>query len=166
MATFTTIVVYTDVVDSIGAEKYVAFLKEIRATNNMIAGDMPEVLRMMDENEVTYTYFISYNDPEYDIERLKALNLEKKNIICMRTRRRTDALNRKYDTWEKRVKLVRESGIKASLYAVAEISSKEDMLERKNAGMDGAIVGNMLMRLWNNEADLWKLLDDFQSTAE
>ena len=40
------------------------------------------------------------------------------------------------------------------------------MAERKNAGAQGAIVGNVLMRLWNDEEKLWKLLDEFQSYTE
>jgi tryptophan synthase alpha chain len=161
------IVVYPDVINAIGKERYIDFLEEINAKNNMIAcGYVSEVMELMKQRGITYTYFISYSDPEYEIENLLDLNLSKENIVRMRTKRRTDALNRRYDTWEKRVKLVRESGIKASLYAVAEIASKEDMLERKNAGMDGAIVGNSLMRLWDDENALMKLLDDFQSTVE
>ena len=160
------IVVYADVIDAIGCDRYVAFLKELGTANNMIAGDMPEARKAMEEMGVTCTYFITYNDPEYDIERLLLLNLNKENIITMRTKRRTDSLNRRYDTWDKRVKLVHDSGIKASLYAVAEIFSKKDMLERKNAGLDGAIVGNSLMQLWDDEPALWILLNEFQSVVE
>lgn len=160
------VVVYTDVVETIGYRKYLDFLKEIGAKNNMIAGDLPEFRKMMDEEGVTYFRGFSYSDPEYDLEELMKLNLTEEDIVCTRTRRRVESINRRYDTWEKRIALAKSYGLKAKIYAVAEIETKEDMLERKNAGCDGAIIGNKLMRLWNEPDKLWKLFDEFQSCVE
>lgn len=158
------VVVYPDVIEAIGLDRYVAFLKEIDAKNNMIAGDMPEAVAAFEQNGITLFGGISYNDPEEGIERYRGVGPEK--LVCMRTKRKTDPLNRNYHSWKDRVKLLRDSGIQVTLYAVAEIESKEQLQERKDAGMQGAIIGNILMRLWDEEEKLWALLDEFQSVAE
>ena len=160
------IVVYPDVYNAIGLEKYLEFLKEINATNNIMCGDDEAVKKEMRAKGVTYIEHVSYGDPEYDLERLQEQNLPEEQIVTMRTKRRVEHLNRRYDTWEKRCSLFHSYGIPSKLYAVADIQTKEDMLERKEAGLDGAIVGNVLMRLWNDEEKLWALFNEFQSCAE
>lgn len=158
-------VVYTDVIDAIGVERYVDFLQEIGAEYNMIAGEHTVCKKLMDERGVSFIRgHIAYHQAEYDIEEVREFG--ENEIALMRTKRVTESLNRRCHTWADRVKLARDGGVKCQLWAVAEIGSGADMAERKNAGMQGAIVGNVLMRLWNDEEKLWKLLDEFQSYAE
>ncbi len=158
-------VVYADVIDAIGVEKYVDFLREIGAESNMIAGEHLACKKLMDEKGISYVKgAIAYHQPEYDIEDAKEYG--ENDIVLMRTRRVTESVNRKCHAWADRVKLARDGGVKCQIWAVAEIGSGADMAERKNAGMQGAIVGNVLMRLWDDEEKLWKLLAEFQSYAQ
>ena len=157
------IVVYTDVISTIGIEKYLSFLKEIDAKDNIIAGESESIRKAFEDKGITYITGIPYNDPQYGIEENLHWKDERDHIICMRTRRRTDAVNRNCDAWKDRVKMVRDSGIKCKLYAVADVTSADDVNERKSAGLDGVIIGNCLMRLWNDENALWKLLGEFES---
>lgn len=158
-------VVYPDVIDAIGVENYIAFLKEIDARYNMIAGVHEQCVKRMNEEKISLVRgAIAYHQPEYDIEDARAYDVS--DIVLMRTKRVTESLNRKCHAWADRVRLAREGGVKCQIWAVAEIGSGADMAERKNAGMQGAIVGNVLMRLWNDEDKLWALLDEFQSYAE
>ena len=158
-------VVYTDVIDAIGVEKYVDFLQEIGAEYNMIAGEHPACKKRMEEKGISCVKGgIAYHQPEYDIE--DAREYGENDIVLMRTKRVTESLNRRCHAWADRIKLARDGGVKCQIWAVAEIGSGADMAERKNAGAQGAIVGNVLMRLWNDEEKLWKLLDEFQSYAE
>ena len=158
-------VVYGDVINAIGVENYVSFLKEIHAEYNMIAGEHLQCRHRMDEEGIGLVRgAIAYHQAEYDIE--DAREYGENEIVLMRTKRVTESLNRKCHAWADRVRMAREGGVKCQIWAVAEIASGEDMAERKNAGMQGAIVGNVLMRLWNNEDALWSLLDEFQSYAE
>ena len=119
----------------------------------------------MEENGISFVKGnIGYHQAEYDIEDAK--NYGADDVVLMRTKRVTEPLNRKCHAWADRVKLARDGGVKCQIWAVAEIATGADMAERKNAGMQGAIVGNVLMRLWDDEDKLWKLLDEFQSYAE
>lgn len=158
------IVVYPDVIETLGSEQYLSFLQEIGAENNMIAGDIPEIRRAMEERGITYTGFISYAELEADIEKYRGCPPE--HIICMRTRRETEPVILGKDTWADRVALVRAGGITNPLYAIAEIADGAQLAERKAAGMQGAIIGNILMRLWDDEKALWELLDEFQAQTE
>ena len=157
-------VVYPDVIEAIGAEQYVAFLKEIGAQNNMIAGASPEARTLMEREGITCTGFISYLDPEPDIHGYCGSHADK--ILCLRTRREVEPVHPKWNTWESRVVLARSHGLTNPLYAIAEIATGEQLAERRDAGMQGAILGNALMRLWNDETALWALLAEFQSVAE
>ncbi|MBU9744439.1 tryptophan synthase subunit alpha [Lachnospiraceae bacterium ASD3451] len=157
------IVVYEDVIDSIGREAFADFLAEIKSSNNIIC-DLPEYHDILDQRGISYITMITYNDPEYDIE--ENLRYGEDHIAVMRTKRKTDALNRRYDTWKKRVKLAKDMGLKCKIFAIAEINNAKDLAERKNAGMDGALIGNVLMQLWDDEDALWKKLDEFQAFVE
>lgn len=160
------IVVYPDVIESIGLDRYMAFLKEIGAKDNILCTDEEALFRAFDENGLTYMTNIPYNDPEYGIEQNERFGEKKDHIITMRTRRRTDAVNRRCDSWKDRVKLAREGGLACKLYAVADVQTAEDVAERKEAGLDGVIIGNVLMRLWDDEEELWKRLAAFESYVE
>lgn len=160
------IVVYPDVIESIGLDRYMAFLKEIGAKDNILCTDEEALFRAFDENGLTYMTNIPYNDPEYGIEQNERFGEKKDHIITMRTRRRTDAVNRRFDSWKDRVKLAREGGLACKLYAVADVQTAEDVAERKEAGLDGVIIGNVLMRLWDDEEELWKRLAAFESYVE
>ena len=160
------IVVYPDVIEAIGLEKYMGFLKEIRAKDNILCTEEAALFEAFDKNGLTYINNIPYNDPEYGIEENQRWKDDSEHIITMRTRRRTDAVNRRCDRWEDRVKLARKGGLNCKLYAVADVQTAEDVAERKKAGLDGVIIGNVLMRLWDNEEELWKRLASFESYVE
>lgn len=158
-------VVYSDVVQKIGLEKFVLFLKEIGAVYSGIADMTQEDYDCFDKYGVSYFNAVSYSDPEYDLERLVEKGVTENDLIGMRTRRRVETINRKCDSWADRVKMVREYGIQSKLYAVADIKTKDDMIERRDAGMDGAIVGNILMNKWDDREALLEVLHSFQSCA-
>lgn len=160
------IVVYSDVIESIGLDRYMAFLEEIGAKDNILCTEDEALFKSFDEKGLTYITGISYNDPEYDIEQNQRFKDDGNHIAAMRTRRRTDALNRRCDSWKDRVKLARESGLACKLYAVADVQTPEDVAERKEAGLDGVIIGNVLMRLWEDEEELWKRLAAFEAYVE
>ncbi len=56
--------------------------------------------------------------------------------------------------------------MRCKLYAVADVQTAEDVAERKEAGLDGVIIGNVLMRLWDQEEELWKRLAAFEAYVE
>lgn len=157
-------VAYYDVVDAIGIDTYIQFLHEINAVQNGIVGGRPEQMRCMAAQGFKTGYGISYSAPEDDLEDLKTVTVDRDDFFYMRTKRRVETVNRKYPTWKQRVDLVRSYGYSNPIIAVADVRTKEDLEERRDAGISRVIVGNVLMNLWGNEHKLWELLSEFQST--
>jgi len=157
------VVVYPDVVDAIGIEKFTDFCKEINAFTVRIAGTetFEDYNNYMDSHGLVTSDCINYAMPDEDVERCR----NTKGIIHMRTRRKTEAPNRGLETWEQRIKYVRERGVSARIFATADMKTADDLIVAREAGADGVYVGNVVMNLWNNEEQLWKLLAEMEATA-
>ena len=157
------VVVYPDVVDAIGLEKFTEFCREINAFTVRIAGTDPcaESIRYLNGHGQITSDCIGYYMPEEDIERCRSA----RGIIHMRSRRKTDAPNRGLETWAQRIAYVRGRGVSARIFATADMKTAQDLAVAREAGADGAYVGNVLMNLWNDEEALWKLLHEMQATA-
>lgn len=158
------IVVYPDVVEAIGLENFCAFAKEIDAASVRIAGTDPcaDYISYLNENGVKTFDAISYHWTEEAVERIKKSG----NPVMMRARRKTEMVNPACDSWKDRVDLLRSKGMTSFLFAVADISTGAEVLERKRGGTDGAIIGNSLMRLWGDEDKLFALMREFEDAAK
>lgn len=157
------VVVYPDVIDSIGIEKFTEFCKEIDAFTVRIAGSVTyeDYINYMDDHGLTTSDNIHYSMPEEDIVRCRRT----RGIIHMRTKRKTEAPNRGLETWEQRLQYVRGKGVTARVFATADMKTAADLLAAREGGADGVYVGNVLMNLWDNEEALWKLLAEMEATA-
>lgn len=156
------VVVYPDVVERIGIEKFTEFCKEISAFTVRIAGTevYEHYISYLDAHGVITSDCINYAMPEEDIKRC----CNTKGIIHMRTKRKTEAPNRGLETWEQRLNYVREHGVTARIFATADMKTAQDLINARDAGADGVYVGNVLMNLWDDEEALWKLLGEMQDT--
>ncbi len=156
------VVVYPDVVATIGKEKFADFCKEIDAFTVRIAGTevFPDYIECLKERGLPVSDTINYFMPEEDIERCRTAT----GIIHMRTRRKTEAPNRGLETWKDRIAYVRDKGVTARIFATADMKTADDLVVAREGGADGVYVGNVLMNLWNDEPALWKLLAEMQST--
>ncbi len=158
------IVVYKDVIDTIGIEKFTDFCLELGLYSVRLAGN--------DEREAYTDYMtghglfclegVGYYMPEEHIARVVGRNC----IVQMRTKRKTEAPNRGLETWDKRVAYLRDKGVTAPILAIADMNTAADLEAAKKGGADGTIVGNVLMRLWGDEDKLWSKFDELQSVAE
>ncbi|MDD4012177.1 MAG: tryptophan synthase subunit alpha [Sphaerochaetaceae bacterium] len=156
------VVVYPDVVESIGIEKFTDFCKDIGAFTVRIAGTetFDEYISYLNSHRVITSDCINYSMPEEDIVRCQSVT----GIIHMRTKRKTEAPNRGLETWKQRLEFVRSKGVKARVFATADMKTAQDLVNAREAGADGVYVGNVLMNLWDDEESLWKLLAQMQST--
>lgn len=156
------VVVYPDVVETIGIEKFTDFCKEINAFTVRIAGTetFENFITYLNEHGVVTSDCINYAMPEEDIVRCR----NTKGIIHMRTKRKTEAPNRGLETWKQRLDYVRGKGVTARVFATADMKTAQDLINAREAGADGVYVGNVLMNLWNDEEALWKLLREMQQT--
>jgi tryptophan synthase alpha chain len=144
------IVVYPDVIDSFGIEKFTQFCGDIGAFTVRSAGTetYTDYIKYLNDHGIYTSDDISYFMPEEDIQRCTGT----KGIIHMRTKTKTESPNRGFETWEQRIKYVRSKGITARIFATADMKTAGNLEEAKKAGADGVYVGNVLMKLWNDES--------------
>ena len=105
---------------------------------------------------------VGYYMPEEHIQAVLGLN----NIVTLRTKRKTEAPNRGFETWEQRIGYLRSRGVTAPIFAIADMKGAEDILKAKAGGADGVIVGNVLMQLWNDPDAFAAKLQEIQACAE
>lgn len=158
------IVVYDDVVDSIGTETFFAFLKEIDAASAMIPGVTEEHRAYADAHGIQVWRSTTHEMHDDAIDFCAAA--PEGSFICLRNKKPGEVDRPGYETWEKKYAFMRERGVKGDIYSVFGIKNKETLEVIKKTGARGAIIGNVMMHLWEDEPALWKLLGDFQSLAE
>jgi len=157
------IVVYPDVVEAIGLKKFAEFCKEI-GSYTIRDGNVEYVDWINKEYGLRISNFVFYYLPESDILRAAGNG----NLTMLRSNKDhpewvpRDGLH----SWTDRVAYIRNRGVEGPVFAVAGILTKEQLEDVKAAKADGAYIGTTLMKLWDDEEALWKLLDELESVAE
>lgn len=161
------VVVYTDVVDSIGIEKFVAFGKEIRVASFMIPFNRREIWEYIERSGIPDMKVILNSLPDDEIAAaVETCERGYQSIVSLRNRKPGESDRPGCETWAGRYSYARKAGITAPIVSVFGIKTKEALQEIKDSGADGAIIGNVLMNLWDDEPALWALFDQFQSLYE
>lgn len=155
------LVVYPDVVDSIGLERFGDFCVEI-GVYSVLAGDK-EKMAYLGSRGIATAAFIGYDTSD------KAIEIAKENdhqIVFVSNANGRTQPRQGLVTWAERIGYIRQQGVKAPIFGVTGIKTAQELQKVKDAGADGAYIGSIMMQLWENEPELWKLLDAFQATAE
>lgn len=155
------LVVYADVVDSIGLERFGDFCVEIGAYS-VLAGDKAK-MEYLNTRGISTAAFIGYDTSDKAIEAAK--QNDRQIVFVSNANGRTQP-REGLVTWAERIGYIRAHGVKAPLFGVTGIKTPEELQKVKEAGADGAYIGSIMMQMWNDEPELWKLLDAFQATAE
>ena len=155
------LVVYADVVDSIGLTRFGDFCGEI-GVYSVLAGDK-EKMEYLNTRGISTATFIGYDTSDKAIELAKHSGQQ---IVFVsnddgRTQPREGLV-----TWAERIGYIRAQGVTAPIFGVTGIKTPEELRKVKEAGADGAYIGSIMMRMWDKEPELWKLLDAFQAPAE
>ena len=155
-------VLYNDVADRIGLEKFAEYCLEIHTYTVMV--DNNDSADYLNSRGVRTTDFLHYNMPEFMVERA----IRTKNLVMLRSNSRYEdmAPREGLATWKQRIGWLRSRGVEGPIYAVSGIATKEQLEEVRAAGADGAYIGTALMQLWDNEEKLWETLDSFRSLTE
>ena len=158
------IVVYKDVIDTIGIEKFTDFCTEIGMYTVRLAGndEREEYTQYMRSHGLFTVEGVGYYMPEDHIQAVLGRN----NIVTLRTKRKTEAPNRGFETWEQRIGYLRSRGVQSPIFAIADMKGAQDILRAKDGGADGVIVGNVLMQLWNDPAAFDAKLKEIQECAD
>lgn len=158
------VVVYHDVVDSIGLDAFIDFGKEINVASFMIPNNTKETIEATENAGITDMKIIVHAMPDNEVK--MCVDAGKHNIVAIRNKKPGETDTPGLETYEKKYKFLRDKGVVSPIYSVFGISTKEALAAVKATGSDGAIIGNVLMRLWDDEYSLWKLLEEFNSLAE
>lgn len=159
------IVVYNDVIDSIGLERFADFCRETGAASLMIPGASAENLLFLELEGFPVFRTVTHEMAEVRIRLAQAVGSG--GIVSLRNRKPGEKDRPGLETFEKKYRyIVQERGVCAPVYAVYGIQTPEELAAVKRTGARGAIIGNALMRLWTDEEACLRLLDGFQALAE
>ena len=155
------LVLYPDVIESIGLETFADFCQEIEVYS--VLAMSPEMMRYLNGRGIATATFIGYDTDEEAIELAKANDHQ---VVFLSNKNGRTQPREGLVTWAERVAYIRAAGVKAPVFGVTGISTAEELREVKEAGADGAYIGTIMMKLWEHESELWKKLDEFQEAAE
>lgn len=155
------LVVYADVVETIGLERFADFCIEIGAYS-VLAGDK-EKMDYLDSRGISTATFIGYDTSDKAIELAK---LSDNKIVFVSNANGRTQPREGLITWADRIGYIRRQGVTAPIFGVTGIKTPEELQKVKSAGADGAYIGSIMMQLWERETELWELLDKFQAIAE
>lgn len=159
------IVVYNDVIDSIGLEPFRDFCKEIDAASLMIPGSSSENLLFLEISGFRVFRSIIHELPEVRIQLAEAVG--EGGIISLRNKKPGEADKPGFETFAKKYDyVVNTRRVRSPIYSVFGISTPEELAAVKKTGARGAIIGNVLMRMWDDEEKCFALLRGFQALAE
>ena len=158
------IVVYDDVIDSIGAKEFCDFVQEVHAASILVPEITDEHREYAEKRGIQVFRMTTHimDDESIDF----CAQLPEGSYIGLRNKKPGEVDRPGYETWEKKYALMRERGVKGDIYSIFGIKSGAELARIKETGARGAIIGNVLMHLWDDEEALWKLLAEFQALAE
>lgn len=157
------LVVYPDVVESIGREKFVSFCKKISIASFMPVTSDHEYRCRFKKDGLVIVENMDGNLPDAEVE--YAAGLKENEVITLNYKRHRECTREDCVTFRDKIDYLRKQGVTARIYAVEGITDAGMMREVKEAGAERAFVGNVLMRLWDDEKSLWELFDAFQEQA-
>lgn len=155
------LVVYPDVVESVGLERFTEFYHEVGFSSLMLVStDAALRKRLLEAGMTLFTTFSKrFSDEEIGV----AATLPQNGVTAVNYRKHAECERTEIPRFADKIHYLRDRGVRANIFAVEGIGTPEMMCEVRDAGTDGALVGNVLMRLWNEPDKLWKLFEDFQS---
>lgn len=155
------LVLYPDVIESIGLERFAEYFLEAGYSSLMLVSTDQNLRARVRQAGITLLSSVSVDLTEEEVA--WAAQAQSEEVITLCYRLHTESVRTEYPTYADKLRFLRQHGVRAKLFAVEGIASKEMMKEVRNAGADGALVGNVLMRLWDEPDKLWDLFDQFQS---
>lgn len=158
------LVAYPDVVESIGREKFVAFCRETEIASFMPVSSDKAYRCSFKRDGLVVIENMDVDLPDVEVD--YAVCLKENEVIALNYKRHRECTRKGLDTFRDKVDFLRRRGVKAKIYGVEGIADAVMMREVKEAGAQRAFVGNVLMRLWDDEKSLWELFDAFQSLAD
>lgn len=157
------LVVYPDVIENIGRDEFISFIKSAGIHTVMIAGGNKELSNFLREH-IEVIGRIDRN--LIDEELAETAKYPAASLFNFNYKRHSEIAPHGCRTFKEKIDYIRKAGVKCKIIAVEGVSTVEKLDEVKMAGCDGVLVGNVFMNLWSDENKLWKLFKAFQSFSE
>ena len=158
------LVLYPDVIESIGIQRFVEFFKAGDFSSLMLVSADAPLRDALCAAGIPLLSYMSKDMPQQEV--MEAAQLPATDVLALNYRQHVQSARTEYPSYADKIRYLREQGIRTRLFAVEGIATPEMMREVCDAGTDGALVGNVLMRLWDNEDKLWELFKQFQKVAQ
>lgn len=158
----TNLVVYPDVVDSIGRENFVDFIFATCIHTVMIAGGDPDLENFLRKSGIAV---IGRIDRYLSDESLRCAAGIPAGTFNLNYKKHAEVMPHGCVSFADKIRYIRNAGVTGRIQAVEGISSVQKLQEVIDAGADGAIIGNALMNLWDDEARLWPFFDSLVACA-
>lgn len=158
------LVVYPEVIQAIGAKEFLCFAKANRLESVMVAGGDPKTIDFLKQSGIAVIARISRDLDDESLRQARQASPD--SYFNFNYKRHREIEPHGLKSFAERVSYIRAFGVKARILAVEGIADGEMMAEVKAAGCDGALLGNALMSLWDDEDKLWKAFDEFQCFEE
>lgn len=155
------LVVYPDVVESIGEQAFCDFCRRAQLASIMPAVPCQSLEQSLSEDGLPLLTMAGNNLDERMLGRLKALADDK--IAVVNYKRPIAIMGDTYADFTEKLRCLRTLGVSSRLFAVEGVTDERMMREVRNAGASGAFVGNVLMQLWDDPLALWGKFDSFQA---
>ncbi len=161
------VVVYHDVVESIGLERFVAFGKEINVASFLIPNNTEETSQYIERNGIVDMKIIVHAMPEHEIRScVQAGKNGISGIVAIRNQKPDEVSTPGLETYGKKYAYLQERGVTSPIYSVFGIQTAEELFAVKQVGSAGAIIGNVLMNLWDQPDALWKRFAELNALAD
>ena len=118
-------VLYNDVAESIGLDKFADFCLEVGTYTVMV--DNNDTADFLNKRGVRTTDFLMYDMPEEMVQRA----IRTKNLVMLRSNNRYEDTPPRdgMSTWAQRISWLRQRGVEGPIYAVSGISTKEQLAD-------------------------------------
>ncbi len=157
------LVLYPDVIENIGFERFVRYFLDTGFSSLMLVSNDIELRASLREAGIRLLSSVSKDMTDHEVS--MAVKAQKNDVIALNYKLHSQSSRKDCPTYADKIHFLRNKGVRAKIYAVEGIATKEMMQEVCDAGADGALVGNVLMRLWNEQDKLWALFRQFQSVG-
>lgn len=159
---------YEDTVAELGAEALIAFANEVGMTRLswITSRTNPDaaLLQKLRDARLQILHPVLFHLPQQEIE--DAVRAAEPVILMLEGGEGNSEPPRKgYETVPQALAYLRECGAEGPICVTMGIRTPQRVAQLREQGADGAYIGSVLMKVWDNPAELSRLIGEFEKAA-